>query len=67
MRSHRSSRIVRGTHVEQAGVGGRGEHGFDIMRIRFRQRSFDDTRSGDFRRFHTSFVTGIGGDVALGW
>ncbi len=65
VRRHRSSRIVRSANVKETGVRRRGEHGLDIVRIRFRERSFGDAGSRHFRRAHPGFVAGIGGDVTL--
>jgi len=65
VRRQRPSGIVRGADVEETGVRGRVEHGFDVVRVRFCQRSFDSACAGNIGGAHTCFVAGIGGDVAL--
>ncbi len=65
VRRQRSGGIVRCTEVEETGVRGRGEHGFDVVRVRFRQRSLDSARTGNIGGTHAGFVAGISGDVAF--
>jgi len=57
--------IVGRANVEESGVGRRGEHGLDVMSIGFGKRNFHHTGLGRLCREHTSFVTGIGSDVAV--
>jgi len=66
MRGHGSGRIVRRAHVEETGVRCGRDHCFDIVPEGFCQRSLDDARSGEFRGFHSGFIAGVRGDVALG-